>query len=300
MLDLGDRTGTFSCTVFSDNPVAGMLRGLSEGSVVRVEGVTGTYQGRFSPKLEDLVAVDNDEIERDGWADLLVEVSPENFDDLVAELEDHINAIPDEGLRQTTRAALEESGDVFKKSSAAISMHHAYRHGLLEHSCHLARAARALLPLYPQVDPSLAIAGTLLHDIGKTLEYSQGMTTRKTRIGILQGHVILGYRCVRKHGLKNRLAPEILERLEHIILSHQGELEWGAAAMAATPEAVFVSMIDNLDAKMGMVQAALRNTAGTEEFSEFFPGLKSAVLVTPPFPEAKKNELKNGIEFLSE
>lgn len=291
MLDLGDRTGTFSCTVFSDSPVAGTLRNLADGAVVRVEGVTGTYQGRFSPKLEDIFPVDDEEIERDGLAELLVEVSPENFDALCAELEEHINAIEDEGLRRTTRAAIEEAGEIFKKSTAAISMHHAYRHGLLEHSCHLARAARALLPLYPQVNPSLAIAGTLLHDIGKTVEYTQGLSTRKTRIGVLQGHVVLGYRCVRKHGLKNRLAPEILERLEHIVLSHQGELEWGAAVLAATPEAVFVSMIDNLDAKMGMVQAALRNTPGTEEFSEFFPGLKSAVLVTPPFPQAKKTEV---------
>ena len=284
MLDLGDRTGTFSCTVFSDSPVAGTLRGMTDGVVVRVEGVTGTYQGRFSPKLDDLVAVSDEEIEREGLAETLVEVSPENFDDLCAELEGHIEAIPDEGLRRTVRAALDESGDVFKNSPAAISMHHAYRHGLLEHSCRLARAARALLPLYPEVDPSLAIAGTLLHDIGKTVEYTQGMATRKTRAGVLQGHVVLGYRCVRKHGLKCHLPPEILERLEHVVLSHQGELEWGAAVLAATPEAVFVSMIDNLDAKMGMVQAALRNTAGSEEFSEFFPGLKSSVLVAPPFP----------------
>lgn len=297
MLDLGDRTGTFSCTVFSDSPVAGALKNLSDGAVVRVEGVTGTYQGRFSPKLEDVYAIDDEEIERDGLADLLVEVSPENFDELCAELEDHINAIEDDGLRRTTRAALEESGEVFKKSSAAISMHHAYRHGLLEHSCHLARAARALLPLYPQVNPSLAIAGTLLHDIGKTVEYTQGLATRKTRAGILQGHVVLGYRCVRKHGLKNHLAPEILERLEHIVLSHQGELEWGAAALAATPEAVFVSMVDNLDAKMGMVQAALRDTPATEEFSEFFPGLKSAVLVTPPFPPSKKADSSENAEL---
>ena len=294
MLDLGDRTGTFSCTVFSDSPVAGALRNLGDGAVVRVEGVTGTYQGRFSPKLEDVYALEADEIERDGLEELLVEVSPEDFDALCAELDSHIESIPDEGIRRTTRSAIEESGDVFRKSSAAISMHHAYRHGLLEHSCHLARAARALLPLYPQVDPSLAIAGTLLHDIGKTVEYTQGLSTRKTRTGILQGHVVLGYRCVRKHGLKNRLAPEVLERLEHIVLSHQGELEWGAATFAATPEAVFVSMIDNLDAKMGMVQAALRNTPSGEEFSEFFPGLKSAVLVTPPFPPAKKDVADSG------
>lgn len=289
MLDLGDRTGTFSCTVFSDSPVAGALRNLADGAVVRVEGVTETYQGRFSPKIEDIVPVDETEVESRGLAEQLVEVSPENFDELCAELDAHVAAIPDEPLRRVTRAVLDESGAVFRNSPAAISMHHAYRHGLLEHSCHLARVARALLPLYPQVDQSLAIAGALLHDIGKTVEYSQGLATRKTRAGTLQGHVVLGYRCVRRHGLKNRLAPEILERLEHLILSHQGELEWGAAVLAATPEAIFISMIDNLDAKMGMVQAALRNTPGTQEFSEFFPGLKTSVLVAPPFPPGKKD-----------
>lgn len=286
-LEFGDRTGTFSCTVFSDHTLAGALREAREGAVVRVEGVTELYQGRFSPKLEDFSTVDEAEVERNGWAEMLTEVSPENFDALCAELEEHIEAIPYEPLRRTTRAALADVGDVFKNSPAAISMHHAYRHGLLEHSCHLARVARALLPLYPQIDPSLAIAGALLHDIGKTVEYSQGLATHRTRAGTLNGHVVLGYRCVRKNGLKNKLAPDVLERLEHIILSHQGKLEWGAAALAATPEAIFISMIDNLDAKMGMVQAALRDTPSGEEFSVYFAGLESQVLVTPPaFPPA--------------
>lgn len=281
-IDLGDRTGTFSCTVFSDSSIAGALREAREGEVVRVEGVTAVYNDRFSPKLDDLVPVPEEEIERDGLAEQLVEVSPENFDALCEELDAFVESISYEPLRKTVRAALDESGDVFKNSTAAISMHHAYRHGLLEHSCHLARAARALLPLYPQVNADLVIAGALLHDIGKTIEYTQGLSTRKTRAGILQGHVVLGYRCVRKHGLKNKLPPEILERLEHIILSHQGQLEWGAAALAATPEAILVSLIDNLDAKMGMVQAALRNTPAGEEFSEFLAGLQTSVLVTPP------------------
>ena len=74
----------------------------------------------------------------------------------------------------------------------------------------------------------------------------------------------------------------LLERLEHIILSHQGELEWGAAALACTPEALFVAMADNFDAKMGMVQRALRQAAAGEEFSERLPGLESALLTRPP------------------
>lgn len=286
-LELGDKTGSFSTNIFSDNLAGAALKDIPEGAIVRVSGMADNYQGRFSPKLDGLTEVSAEEVEREGLTETLVECSPEDFDALCAELEDHIAAIPYAPLRAVTRDAITEIYSVFICSSAAISMHHAYRHGLLEHSCHLARAARALLPLYPQIDPSLAIAGTLLHDIGKTVEYTQGLATRKTRLGILQGHVVLGYRIVRKHGLRNRLPEALLERLEHIILSHQGELEWGAAAIAATPEAVFVSLVDNFDAKMGMVQNALRNAVpGGDEFSEFIPGLKTPLLLTPPLGEA--------------
>jgi 3'-5' exoribonuclease len=94
--------------------------------------------------------------------------------------------------------------------------------------------------------------------------------------------VVIGFRVARKAALQCGLNEDLTERLEHIILSHQGEKEWGAAAMAATPEAVFVSMVDNLDAKMGMVQRVLRNTPPNEAFSEFLPGLQTRVLLTPP------------------
>lgn len=282
-LEFGDKTGSFSCNVFSDNLIGGILRSISEGAIARVAGTVDFFQGRFSPKLDSIEEVPVGEAERDGLTESLVESSPEDFDALCTELNGHIDAIPHDGLRAVTRSAIEEIYGVFVNSSAAVSMHHAYRHGLLEHSCHLARAARAILPLYPQIDSSLVIAGTLLHDIGKTIEYTQGLSTRRTRTGILQGHVVLGYRIVRKHGLKNHLPETLLERLEHIILSHQGELEWGAAAIAATPEAVFVSLIDNLDAKLGMVQNALRNAVPDgDEFSEFIPGLKAPLLLTPP------------------
>jgi 3'-5' exoribonuclease len=177
------------------------------------------------------------------------------------------------------RNVLDEIGDAFRTAPAATMMHHAYRHGLLEHTVHMARAARALLPLYREVDPDLAMAGILLHDAGKTIEYEGALSARRGRRGILQGHVILGYQLVRKAALKAKLDPDRAERLEHIILSHQGRLEWGAAVLAATPEAVLVSKIDELDAKMGMVQRALRNAPEGEEFTERILGLEMPLLV---------------------
>ncbi len=213
-----------------------------------------------------------------GLIENLVEVAPEDGAALWAELQGFIDGIAHPELRATVRAVFEEIGETFRWSPAAVAMHHAYRHGLLEHTIHMARACRALLPLYPEVDPELAMAGVLLHDTGKAIEYEGTLATRRSRRGILQGHVVLGYQLARKAGIKARLDADRLERLEHIILSHQGEPAWGAAVYAATPEAVFVSQIDNLDAKMGMVQRALRQAGEDSEFSERLPGLSTPLL----------------------
>ncbi|HVW20656.1 MAG TPA: HD domain-containing protein [Opitutaceae bacterium] len=280
--DLGDRTGSFSCTVFSDNSAFEALKNSGEGSVVRVEGKIEQYQGRLSPRLTKVMPVTEAELARPGMIDNLVETSPEDPAGLERELAGFIEGITHPGLKATVKAALEDLGGTFQTAPAASMMHHAYRHGLLEHTVRMARAAQALGPLYPEVNADLAMAGILLHDSGKALEFEGALAPRRTRRGILQGHVVLGYQLVRKAGLKAKLDGEQLERLEHVILSHQGQLEWGAAVLAATPEAVFVSMIDNLDARMGMVQRALRQAADGEEFSERLPGLDTQLLTRPP------------------
>ena len=286
-LELGDRTGSFTCTVFNDSPVFEALKAAGEGAVVRIDGKVEFYQGRLSPRLAKAVALAETELGAPGVLDNLVETPPEDHHALWQEFQTFIQQIKNDELRMTVRGVFEEIGETFRWSPAAVAMHHAYRHGLLEHTVHMARACVALLPLYTEVDPDLAIAGVLLHDTGKAIEYEGTLATKRSRRGILQGHVVLGYQLARKHGIKARLDPDRLERLEHIILSHQGEPEWGAAVYAATPEAVFVSMIDNLDAKMGMVQRALRQAGAGDEFSERLPGLSSQLLTRklPPVQE---------------
>lgn len=280
--EFGDRTGTFTSTIFADHPQFDLIKGLAEGSVVRLEGKVEFYQGRLSPRIGKVESLDEAALAAEGALENLIEVSPLDPTELWSALQTFTDGIAHDELRMTVRGVFEEIGEAFRTAPAAVSMHHAYRHGLLEHTVRMARAAQALLPLYPEVDPSLTIAGILLHDTGKVIEYEGALATRRSRKGLLQGHVVLGYQLARKHGIKARLDAGRLERLEHIILSHQGEPEWGAAVYAATPEAVFVSMIDNLDARMGMVQRALRQAVeGGDEFSERLPGLSASLLLRP-------------------
>ena len=290
-VELGDRSGSFTCTIFNDSPCFEALKAAGEGAVLRIEGKIEFYQGRLSPRLAKAVALAEAELGAPGLLENLIETAPENHLALWEEFAGFIDGLKHDELRMTVRGVFEEIGETFRWSPAAVAMHHAYRHGLLEHTVHMARVCQALLPLYPEVDPGLAMAGILLHDTGKAIEYEGTLATKRSRRGILQGHVVLGYQLARKHGLRAKLDADRLERLEHIILSHQGEPEWGAAVYAATPEGVFVSMIDNLDAKMGMVQRALRQANEGDEFSERLPGLSSPLLTrklppgTPPAPK---------------
>lgn len=278
LLEFGDNTGTFSAMCFDGSPTYAMLRDAPAGSAYEIHGLADFYQGRFSPKIDSVRRIEGEELE--SIVECLAPVSPYNPDEMRTELFAFIERIEDETLRETVLYAINDVGDVFFKSTAAVKMHHAYVFGLLEHSLKTARMASALLPLYPFIDADLALAGCILHDIGKVVEYSQGLVPDRTKIGILQGHVVLGYRIVRKAGLKVGLNKDLLMRLEHIILSHQGEPEWGAAVRAATPEAIFVSTIDNFDAKMGAVEASLRS-AGDTEFVEV-GALKVKMLTDKP------------------
>ena len=283
-VELGDKTGTLNVNVFGDSPAFELFSTLKEGAVVRVEAKVDYYQDRLSPRLLRAEQITPEQLAGSPVLANLVETAPEDADALWAEFQQHIAAIGHAEIRATVQMLFDEIGESFRVAPAAVSMHHAYRHGLLEHTVHMARAGRALLPLYPEIDADLALAGILVHDTGKVIEYQGDLVASKSRRGLLQGHVVLGYQLVRKAGMKARLAPDLLERLEHIVLSHQGELEWGAAVIAATPEAVFVAKVDDLDAKMGMVQRLLRQ-AGDEpadEFSEKHFGLNSQLLLTKP------------------
>jgi 3'-5' exoribonuclease len=281
-VELGDKTGSFGLTVFSDAPHYELFKSSRDGLIVRIEAKVEYFQDRLSPRLQRAEEISPEQLLNSPLMANLVETTPEDPDALWAEFQGHIAAITHAELRATVQGVFDEIGEQFRIAPAAVAMHHAYRHGLLEHTCHMARAARALLPLYPEVDADIALAGVLVHDTGKVIEYQGDLVTSRSRKGILQGHVVLGYQLVRKAGLKAKLNSDLLERLEHIVLSHQGELEWGAAVIAATPEAVFVAKIDDLDAKMGMVQKLLRQANEGDEFSDRHLGLNAQLLLRKP------------------
>jgi 3'-5' exoribonuclease len=156
----------------------------------------------------------------------------------------------------------------FSMWPAAISHHHAYMHGLLEHSVEVATMVSALchvrMPDERPVNRDLAVAGALLHDLGKIEEYAyaDGVTTR-TDIGHKRGHIVLGYDMVKAAIEQVPDFPEQLaDDLLHIILSHHAKLEWGSPVAPAFEEAALVAYADQMSAAAGKAREATDKAAG--------------------------------------
>jgi 3'-5' exoribonuclease len=278
-IEVGDRASSFWFTCFANSSIYNFLQAAAVDDVIFLEGMSRHYQGIFSPDILSARKLSATEIQEGNWRSQLEQRSQEDPAELERELRTYMEMIGNPPLRDTVKGVIEELGERFLRSVAAKSMHHAYKSGLLEHTVHVTRAGVKLLQIYTDIPRDLAIAGMLLHDVGKVEEYEGDLAVTRTKSGILQGHIILGYRLVRRAGLRNELDPALQERLEHIILSHQGQLEFGAVVLPATPEAIFVALVDNLDAKMGMVSQLLLSTPATQVFSERFPGLETQMLV---------------------
>jgi 3'-5' exoribonuclease len=284
-LAVADASGDAKFKVWSDSPIRTCADTLKLGTPVRIGGIVGEYNGRPELKADALAPLTEAERANPALMGRLTPVSLQDPSRMAADLAEIVAAIPHAGLRATVESVLDEHGERFRDSVAALGVHHAYRHGLLEHTLRMARVARALLPLYPSVDPSLALAGVILHDVGKIQEYTRlepGMAKAAfTRAGNLHGHLVLGAFLVRDHGSRVGLESSLRERLEHVLLSHHTLREFGACATPSTPEAVFVARIDELDAKLSAVEEELRKAPPGVEFVPV-RGIDGQLLTTPP------------------
>jgi 3'-5' exoribonuclease len=185
------------------------------------------------------------------------------FDELV---EIATSRIADETFGQLVVDILQENRERLLVLPAAKRNHHAYIAGFLEHVLNVARNCCHLVDyyadLYDQMDPPLdkdaAIAGAILHDIGKLQELELGPAGAEyTASGSLIGHIVQGRDIVRDAAAGRDIDPEKLLRLEHVILAHQRLPEWGAPKPPMTPEAMIVHYADDLDAKLQMMVAIL-------------------------------------------
>jgi 3'-5' exoribonuclease len=207
-------------------------------------------------------------------SDDLAAGSDVSVDRLESDLRELLATIQDPQLRHLLDLFFGEASEGwgrFRDAPAAKVYHQAYRHGLLEHTLSVAQAVSAAANFFPGIDREVAVAGALLHDIGKTEAYNDDpLAIDLTNAGRLQGEIPLGYYKVRRQieeipGFDPALAQAVL----HIILSHHGSLEHGSPVVPATREAVLVHMLDNLGGRLGSFDRLERQLPAGESWSSF-------------------------------
>ncbi len=213
-------------------------------------------------------------------ADLAPE-SEVSFEELERQLRQLLETVREPQLSDLLERFFGERSPIwerFRDAPAAKVYHQAYRHGLLEHTVSVAQAVSAAANFFPGIDREVAVAGALLHDIGKTVAYNDDpLAIDLTDAGRLEGEIPLGYYTVRREieripGFDPRLAQAVL----HIILSHHGSLEHGSPVVPATREAVLVHMIDNLGGRLGSFDRLERELPEGESWSRFDRALSGA------------------------
>ena len=187
------------------------------------------------------------------------------FDEMLAIVRERIT---DTALRALVEKILHDNRDDLLRIPAARHNHHAFVAGWLEHTLSVTRTVIYLADKYaayydemqPPLDKSMAVAGAILHDVGKLRELEQRPDGAfYTASGALIGHMLQGRDIVREAAVACPLPPETLLRLEHLIIAHQRLPEWGSPKPPMTPEALLVHYADDIDAKFHMMAEILRN-----------------------------------------
>ena len=229
------------------------LRTLAPGSVVLVDGIVNLYKNQPQLKVVGVSKVDKSDIVMSNFA----RVSPIPLEELKARLDKYLNSFKDKDIEKVTKAVITHFYDRYITYPGAVKVHHEFGSGILHHSLFMADVADAISRIYTQVDRDILVAGALLHDIGKTIEYENPVAPVQTAEGKLCGHVAIGYAEFKRIVDDLHIESEVPLLLEHMILSHHGSLEFGSPVMPATREALLLSEIDMLDSRQMILDKAL-------------------------------------------
>ncbi len=266
---LADRTGRTPGRMW--NMSEELFAQLPTNGFVFVAGHTQPYEGQMQIIIEQIQRVEPDD------ADLheLLPSTENDVDEMFKELTELLATIEHPALAALAKLYLDDEPLMvqFKQAPAARTVHHAYIGGLLEHTLSLMRLGQVICPMYPTLNRDLVMIGLFLHDLGKCSELTWKQGFNRTDDGQLVGHIARGVIWLQRKAddcaaMGQKIAKPLLTVLHHIILSHHGQPEFGAVVRPATPEAIAVGLIDNLDAKLNIaVQAADRDPSEAKSSS---------------------------------
>ena len=222
------------------------------GNVISIVGETNKYKEQLQLKIlsAELVPLEEIDVEK------FVKAPPVSKETLIKRFNDHVASIKNEDCLKIIKYMMDKFGDNIFTYPAAVSIHHEYSSGLLMHSITMADLANYLCPIY-DCDHDLMITGCLLHDLGKIIELEGPIVYKYSLEGKLLGHISIMCAEIRKAAEELKITGEVPLLLEHMVLSHHGQQEFGSPVMPLTKEGLLLSLIDNLDSKMVVVNKAI-------------------------------------------
>jgi len=247
-----------------------------EGSSVQVVGLVAEFREQIQYNFTEVCYLDQDEYPPKMFtrqSPVKAEILEDLFRKLIAE-------ISHKELHDFVDSVFFKHGlwEKFKSWPAAVSLHHAYTAGLLEHSVSVAIGAMDLARHYSvfkiPVNMNLIIAGSLLHDIGKLESYTMSPTPQVTVHGVAIEHITLGYGMFMRFAEAENLNKDITAALGHIIASHHGRLEYGSPVLPATPEAFIVSAADNVDFALAYWKAQIDALNNDTDITDYLPAIE--------------------------
>ncbi len=252
---LTDRTATVELKVWD---YSGPISYEDEGKIVCIQGRVSEFKGALQITADRIrLAREEDNFD----LSLLVPTAPLDLQKTLQELEDMLSSMTDTGYQAVCRQMLRLHRREFTTIPAAKSVHHGFVHGLLMHTVDMMRTALFLSAQYGDIlDRDLLLASTFLHDFSKIREFKvsqTGLVTDYTTAGQLLGHLVMGAQEVKEICAACGLDEQRSMLLQHMILSHHGQPEFGAAVLPQCAEAELLCYIDMIDSRMEIYRETL-------------------------------------------
>ena len=281
-----DAKRTATCMVWSDGPwFEACEQHWQAGHFYKIRGRYEEHPSYGAQVEIHNIRPINDEDRADGFDPLqFVESSRFDVEAMYAELVNLVEEnVRDEPLRKLVLTILDRSAPQLKRVPAHASRFFVFAGGLLEHTLSVARLclfiADQYVEHYPELTPpinrDLVVAGAVLHDVGRTLEFGEDVVSVQPTVpGRLVGHLLLGRDLVRDTARElGDVNPELVQMLEHIVITHLALPEWGSQRLPLIPECLIIHHADDLDAKLEMYARCLTRDKEPGPFTARDPGL---------------------------
>jgi 3'-5' exoribonuclease len=284
-LTLGDRCGQIEAKMW-DN-VEDAIDVFEQDDFLKIKGLLNKYKNRFQITIHKLRRLGESEVD---FADYLPKTT-KDIGELWQTLAGFVASFQDVYLKSLIEAFMAdpEIAEAYRNAPAAKTLHHACIGGLLEHVVSLCRSCDLMCHNYPQINRDLLLTGAFLHDIGKIHELTYNRAFSYSTRGQLLGHMIIELEMLQaKIAQVPGFPAEYKTLIEHLIISHHGQYEFGSPKLPMFPEALMLHYLDDLDSKMESMRAHFEREAGLDSaWTSYNSSLGRPLLNTAKFLEKK-------------